>query len=185
MQKITTFLTFNDQAEAAVTLYTSVFPNSKIVATTRYGEAGPMPKGTVMSVTFELDGQGFRALNGGPTFKFAEGVSLFVNCATQVEVDALWSKLSDGGKEGQCGWLTDPYGLSWQIIPSVLGKLLVDQDPQEIPTSHERHVTDEEARHRGVATGAPGPLIDGLDATALGRRDPGHVDPTGSHSTRE
>jgi predicted 3-demethylubiquinone-9 3-methyltransferase (glyoxalase superfamily) len=129
MQKITTFLTFNDQADAAATLYTSLFPNSRIVSTTRYGEGGPGPKGSVMSVTFQLAGQDFYALNGGPSFRFAEGMSLFVNCETQAEVDELWDKLSAGGTTRQCGWLTDRFGVSWQIVPSVLGKFLGDKDP--------------------------------------------------------
>ncbi len=128
MQKITTFLTFNDQAEEAAKLYTSLFKNSKIVSTTRYGEGGPGPKGSVMSVTFQLAGQDFFALNGGPSFKFAEGISLFVNCETQAEVDDFWEKLSAGGKQGPCGWLTDQFGVSWQIVPSVLGKYLGDKD---------------------------------------------------------
>jgi predicted 3-demethylubiquinone-9 3-methyltransferase (glyoxalase superfamily) len=128
MQKITTFLTYNDQAEEAVNLYTSVFPNSKIMSTTRYGASGPGPKGSVMSVTFQLAGQEFFALNGGPSFKFAEGISLFVNCETQAEIDDLWEKLSRWGKQGPCGWLTDKFGVSWQIVPSVLGKYLSDKD---------------------------------------------------------
>jgi len=128
MQKITTFLTYTDQAEEAAMLYTSVFENSRIVSTYRYGEAGPMPKGTVMSVIFELDGQRFHALNGGPSFRFSEGISLFVSCETQAEVDELWEKLSAGGKKGRCGWLTDRFGVSWQIVPSVLGELLGGKD---------------------------------------------------------
>ena len=128
MQKITTFLTFDGQAEEAVKLYTSVFKNSRITSTRRYGDAGPGPKGSVMTMAFELDGQPFMALNGGPTFKFAEGISLFVNCETQEEVDRLWEKLSDGGKPGRCGWLTDRFGVSWQIVPTILGKLLGDKD---------------------------------------------------------
>jgi len=128
MQKITTFLTYNDQAEEAVNLYTSVFPNSKIMSTTRYGTSGPGPKGSVMSVTFQLAGQEFFALNGGPSFKFSHGISLFVNCETQAEIDELWEKLSRGGKPGQCGWLTDRFGVSWQIVPSVLGRYLGDKD---------------------------------------------------------
>lgn len=129
MQKITTFLTFNDQAEQAVNLYTSVFPNSKIVSVTRYGASGPGPKGSVMSITFQLAGQHFFALNGGPSFKFAQGISLFVNCETQEEIDDLWDKLTRGGGEpGPCGWLTDRFGVSWQIVPSVLGKYLSDTD---------------------------------------------------------
>lgn len=128
MQKITTFLTYDNQAEAAATLYTSVFKRSRIVSTSRYGEAGPLQKGMVMSVIFELDGQRFHALNGGPTFAFSEGISLFVNCETQAEVDELWEKLSAGGKKGRCGWLTDRFGVSWQIVPSVLGELLAGKD---------------------------------------------------------
>jgi predicted 3-demethylubiquinone-9 3-methyltransferase (glyoxalase superfamily) len=128
MQKITTFLTFNDQAEEAAKLYTSLFKNSRIVSTTRYGEGGPGPKGSVMSVTFQLAGQDFFALNGGPSFKFAEGISLFVNCETQAEVDDFWERLPAGGKKGPCGWLTDKFGVSWQIVPSVLGKYLGDKD---------------------------------------------------------
>jgi predicted 3-demethylubiquinone-9 3-methyltransferase (glyoxalase superfamily) len=131
MQKITTFLTFNDQAEEAVKLYTSVFENSKVLSTSRYGDAGPGPKGTMMSATFQLEGQQFVALNGGPTFTFAQGISLFVNCETQAEIDELWEKLSEGGEKGRCGWLTDRFGVSWQIVPSVLGKLLTDQDAEK------------------------------------------------------
>ncbi len=131
MQKITTFLTFNDQAEDAANLYTSVFKNSKIVHTTRYREGGPGPKGSVMSVTFQLEGQQFMALNGGPSFRFAQGISLFVNCETQDEVDGLWEKLSQGGEKGPCGWLTDRFGVSWQIVPSILGKLLGDKDAEK------------------------------------------------------
>jgi predicted 3-demethylubiquinone-9 3-methyltransferase (glyoxalase superfamily) len=131
MQKITTFLTFNDQAEAAVELYTSVFKDSRVLSTSRYGEGGPGPAGSVMSVTFELAGQRFMALNGGPSFKFSEGMSLFVNCETQAEVDGLWEKLSAGGAPGRCGWLTDRFGVSWQIVPSVLGQLLGGADRQK------------------------------------------------------
>ncbi len=128
MQKITTFLTYNDQAEQAANLYTSIFPNSKIMSVTRYGASGPGPKGSVMSITFQLAGQEFFALNGGASFKFAEGISLFVNCETQAEIDDLWEKLSRGGKPGPCGWLMDKFGVSWQIVPSVLGKYLSDKD---------------------------------------------------------
>ena len=131
MQKITTFLTFNNQAEEAVNLYVSVFKNSKIVSTTRYGEGGPGPKGSVMSVEFLLDGQEFNALNGGPHFTFTDGISLFVSCETQEEVDELWEKLSEGGEKGPCGWLKDKFGVSWQIIPTVLGQLLGDKDPRK------------------------------------------------------
>jgi predicted 3-demethylubiquinone-9 3-methyltransferase (glyoxalase superfamily) len=131
MQKITTFLTFNDQAEEAVNLYTSIFENSRIVSTTRYREAGPGPEGSVMSATFELAGQQFIALNGGPSFGFAQGISLFVSCETQEEVDELWEKLSEGGEQGPCGWLTDKFGVSWQVIPRVLGEMLSDEDPEK------------------------------------------------------
>ena len=130
-QKITTFLTFDGQAENAVNLYTSVFKNSKITSTSRYGDGGPGPKGSLMSATFELDGQEFIALNGGPSFSFAQGFSLFVSCETQAELDEYWEKLSEGGKQVQCGWLTDKFGVSWQIVPSVLGKLLSDPDKQK------------------------------------------------------
>jgi predicted 3-demethylubiquinone-9 3-methyltransferase (glyoxalase superfamily) len=128
MQKITPFLWFDGKAEDAMNFYVSVFKNSKVVRVSRYGDGGPGPKGTVMSATFELDGQQFYALNGGPQFTFTPAISLFVNCETQQEVDELWEKLSEGGKKERCGWLKDKYGLSWQIIPSALGKLLGDKD---------------------------------------------------------
>jgi predicted 3-demethylubiquinone-9 3-methyltransferase (glyoxalase superfamily) len=131
MQKITTFLWFNDNAEEAVNFYISIFKNSKILSVTRYGEAGPGPKGTVMSATFQLSGQEFIALNGGPQFKFTEALSLFVNCETQQEVDELWEKLSAGGQKQRCGWLKDKYGLSWQIVPSALGQMLNDKDVEK------------------------------------------------------
>ncbi len=129
MQKITTVLTFNDQAEEAVNFYTSIIKNSKIVSTTRYGDAGPGPKGSVMVIEFQLFGQGFLALNGGPHFKFAQGISLLVNCETQQEVDELWEELSEGGEKQQCGWLIDKFGVTWQVAPTVLGKLMQDKDP--------------------------------------------------------
>ena len=128
MQKITTFLTFNDQAEEAVKLYTSVFRNSKILSTTRYGDAGLGVKGSLMTANFELEGQEFVALNGGPSFKFSQGISLFVGCDTQQEVDTFWEKLSEGGSKGPCGWLTDRFGVSWQIVPRVLGEMLASKD---------------------------------------------------------
>jgi len=128
MPKITTFLTFDHQAEEAAQLYTSVFKNSKIVTSTRYGDAGPGPKGSLMSATLSLDGQELLLLNGGPSFQFSPAFSLFVSCETQAEVDEYWEKLSAGGREVQCGWLTDKFGVSWQIIPSILGRLLADQD---------------------------------------------------------
>ena len=132
MQKITTFLTFNDQAEEAAILYTSIFKNSKITRISRYGEGAPVPAGTVMSVSFVLDGQEFSALNGGPHFTFAEGISLFVHCETQEEVDEYWEKLTDeGGQPGPCGWLKDKFGVSWQIIPAALGRLLQSEDPEK------------------------------------------------------
>ena len=131
MQKITPFLWFNDQAEEAMNFYVSIFRNSKVVRVSRYGEGGPAPKGTVMSATFQLDGQEFFALNGGPMFTFTPAISFFVNCETQQEVDELWEKLSEGGETQRCGWLKDRYGLSWQIIPSTLGKLLGDKDAKK------------------------------------------------------
>jgi predicted 3-demethylubiquinone-9 3-methyltransferase (glyoxalase superfamily) len=131
MQKITPFLWFDGKAEEAMKFYTSIFKNSKVGNVSRYGDAGPGPKGTVMSATFELDGQKFMALNGGPEFKFTPAISLFVNCETQQEVDELWEKLSAGGEKSRCGWLKDKYGLSWQIIPAVLGELLADKDPEK------------------------------------------------------
>jgi predicted 3-demethylubiquinone-9 3-methyltransferase (glyoxalase superfamily) len=129
MQKITTFLWFEGQAEEAMNFYVSIFKNSRIVSLNRLNvESGP-GKGTVLTGTFELEGQQFMALNGGPQFRFTEAISLFVNCETQAEVDELWSKLTAGGEESQCGWLKDKFGLSWQIIPSILGKMLQDKDP--------------------------------------------------------
>ena len=129
MQKITPWLWFDTEAEDAAALYTSVFPNSKVVDVTRYGEAGPRQAGMVMTVEFELDGQMFVALNGSPEFTFSEAVSFQVSCETQEEVDWYWRKLTeDGGEEGQCGWLKDRFGLSWQIVPDVLPKLLEDPD---------------------------------------------------------
>jgi predicted 3-demethylubiquinone-9 3-methyltransferase (glyoxalase superfamily) len=131
MQKITPFLWFDDRAEEAMNFYVSIFKNSKVGRVTRYGDGGPGPKGTVMSATFQLDGQEFFALNGGPLFKFTEAISFFVNCETQQEVDELWEKLSAGGEKSRCGWLKDKYGLSWQIIPSILGKLLQDKNAEK------------------------------------------------------
>jgi predicted 3-demethylubiquinone-9 3-methyltransferase (glyoxalase superfamily) len=131
MPKITPFLWFNDQAEEAMNFYTAIFKNSKIGSVSRYGEGGPGQPGSVMTATFELDGQEFMALNGGPLFTFTEAISFFVNCETQVEVDELWEKLTEGGEESQCGWLKDKFGLSWQIVPSVLGELLNDPDAEK------------------------------------------------------
>lgn len=134
MQKITPFLWFNDNAEEAAKFYASIFKNSKIGTIARYSEEGAKvagkPKGSAMTVTFQLEGQDFIALNGGPHFKFSEAISFLVNCETQEEIDALWDKLSPDGK-GQCGWLKDKYGLSWQIVPTALGKLMSDPDPEK------------------------------------------------------
>jgi predicted 3-demethylubiquinone-9 3-methyltransferase (glyoxalase superfamily) len=140
MQKITPFLWFDDKAEEAANFYVSAFSarsgsdpqaeSSKILSVSRYGDAGPGPTGTVMVVTFQLEGQEFTALNGGPLFTFTEAISFVVNCETQEEVDQLWQKLSEGGEEGQCGWLKDRYGLSWQIVPTALGELMSDPDPE-------------------------------------------------------
>jgi predicted 3-demethylubiquinone-9 3-methyltransferase (glyoxalase superfamily) len=124
MQKITPFLWFDNNAEEAANFYVSIFKNSKVLNISRYGDAGPGPKGTVLTVAFELDGQKFTALNGGPQFKFTEAVSFVVNCETQQEIDYFWEKLSAGGAESQCGWLKDKYGLSWQVVPTILGELM-------------------------------------------------------------
>jgi predicted 3-demethylubiquinone-9 3-methyltransferase (glyoxalase superfamily) len=128
MQKITPFLWFDGKAEEAMNFYVSIFKNSKVVSVARYGDAGPGPKGTVMSATFQLEGQEFYALNGGPQYKFTPAISLFISCKTQEEVDELWEKLSEGGRTDQCGWLQDKFGLSWQVIPTILGELLSDKD---------------------------------------------------------
>ncbi len=130
MQKITPCLWFDTQAEEAATFYTSVFENARIGEVTRYGKAGPGPEGSVLTVSFELDGQEFVALNGGPEFAFTEAVSFQVSCETQQEVDRYWTTLSEGGEEGPCGWLKDRYGLSWQIIPRRLTELISDPDPE-------------------------------------------------------
>ena len=128
MQKITPFLWFDGQAKEAAKLYTSIFKKSKIRNIARYGDAGPGPKGSVMTVEFEIEGQKFIALNGGPHFKFNEAISFVVNCKTQAELDRYWRKLSAGGKEVQCGWLKDKYGLSWQIVPAIMGELMSSKD---------------------------------------------------------
>jgi predicted 3-demethylubiquinone-9 3-methyltransferase (glyoxalase superfamily) len=129
MQKITPFLWFDNNAEEAMQYYVSIFKNSKIVSVNRFGDGGPGPTGQVITGTFQLDGQEFMALNGGPQFGFTEAISLFVNCETQQEVDELWDKLTQGGEPSRCGWLKDKYGLSWQIIPTCLGTLLNDPNP--------------------------------------------------------
>jgi predicted 3-demethylubiquinone-9 3-methyltransferase (glyoxalase superfamily) len=135
MQKITPFLWFDDKAEEAVKFYVSVFKNSRIGGVARYGEAGAKasgrPMGSVMTVAFQLDGQDFVALNGGPHFKFTEAISLVVNCETQAEVDELWEKLSAGGEKSRCGWLKDRYGMSWQVVPTLIGKLMQDPDAEK------------------------------------------------------
>src|SRR3954453_11520285 len=131
MQKITPFLWFNDQAEEAARFYTAIFKNSRVIETMRRGGAGPGPAGSGMSVTFVLDGQNFIALNGGPHFTFNEAISMFVNCEDQHEVDDLWDRLSEAGEKRQCGWLKDKFGISWQIVPSALGRMLHDPDVEK------------------------------------------------------
>ena len=164
MQKITTFLTFNNQAEAAVNFYTSIFKNSKITSTSRYPEGIPWPNGVADDRAFELDGQEFVALNGGPTFNFSPGISLMVNCETQAEIDELWSKLTAGGKEVACGWVTDKFGVSWQIVPSILGKLMGDKDPakasrvgQALMKMVKLDIAALKRAHEGLAVGKPHP----------------------------
>ena len=131
MQKITPFLWFDTQAEEAMNFYVSIFKNSRVLGCSRYREAGPGPAGTVMVATFELDGQEFTALNGGPQFKFTEAISFVVRCETQAEIDEMWEKLSEGGQTSQCGWLKDKFGLSWQVIPPMLSGLMQDKDPEK------------------------------------------------------
>ena len=131
MQKITPFLWFDGQAEEAMNFYVSIFRKSKVMSVNRIGEGGHLPKGTVMSATFQLEGQDFFALNGGPMFQFSPAISFFVSCRTQPEVDRLWNKLSAGGTKEQCGWLKDKFGVSWQIIPTALTKLMGDKNPKK------------------------------------------------------
>ena len=131
MQKITPFLWFDNQAEEAARFYTAIFKNSRVIETMRRGSAGPGPDGSVMSVTFVLDGQNFIALNGGPHFTFNEAISMFVSCEDQHEVDELWDRLSEGGEKRQCGWLKDKFGISWQIVPAALGRMLHDPDAEK------------------------------------------------------
>jgi predicted 3-demethylubiquinone-9 3-methyltransferase (glyoxalase superfamily) len=131
MQKITTFLWFDNQAEEAANYYISIFKNSKILGRSHYGDEAPRPKGSVLVVNFQLDGQNFMALNGGPAFKFSEAISLLVHCETQQEVDEMWEKLSAGGEKSQCGWLKDKYGLWWQVVPTVLSQMLEGNDPEK------------------------------------------------------
>jgi predicted 3-demethylubiquinone-9 3-methyltransferase (glyoxalase superfamily) len=129
VQKITPFLWFDGQAEEAANFYVSIFKNSKILNLAHYGEAGPGPKGTVMLATFQIEGQKFMALNGGPHYTFSPAISFYVDCETQAEVDELWEKLTAGGSDVQCGWLRDKFGVSWQIIPKTLIELMQDKDP--------------------------------------------------------
>ena len=131
MQKISPFLWFDSHAEEAANFYVSIFKDSKILKIARYGEAGPGPAGSVMVVNFQIEGQDFIALNGGPLFKFTEAISFVINCQTQEEVDHYWNKLTAGGQESQCGWLKDKYGLSWQVTPTILGELLADKDQKK------------------------------------------------------
>jgi predicted 3-demethylubiquinone-9 3-methyltransferase (glyoxalase superfamily) len=131
MQKITPFLWYDGNAEEAVNFYVSIFKNSKVVSVARYGDAGPGPKGSVMTMAFQLEGQNFVALNGGPQYNFTPAISFVVSSETQEEVDELWEKLSAGGRKDRCAWLTDKYGVSWQIVPTILSKLLQDKDPEK------------------------------------------------------
>jgi predicted 3-demethylubiquinone-9 3-methyltransferase (glyoxalase superfamily) len=131
MQKIAPFLWFNDKAEEAMNFYLSIFKNSKVLGVSRYGEGGPGPKGTVMVAKFQIEGQEFHALNGGPHFTFSEAISFLINCETQQEVDELWEKLSEGGQKSRCGWLKDKYGVSWQVVPTILGELMQGKDPEK------------------------------------------------------
>ncbi|HEV7243245.1 MAG TPA: VOC family protein [Thermoanaerobaculia bacterium] len=137
MKTITPFLWFDAQAEEAANFYASVFPNSKIGKISRYGDAGPGPKGSVMTIEFNLDGQDFIGLNGGPHFKFTEAVSFSIDCKSQEEVDHYWNTLSAGGEEGPCGWLKDKYGLSWQVNPRILGEMLNDPNPAKAKAAME------------------------------------------------
>lgn len=141
MQKITPFLWFNGNAEAAMNFYVSVFKNAKILRVNRFPEEGPMPAGTVISGTFQLEGLEFHALNGGPQYSFTPAISLFVNCETQAEVDELWEKLTEGGSESRCGWLVDKFGVSWQVIPSILGSLLQHKNPKKAQAAMQAMLT--------------------------------------------
>jgi len=131
MQKLTTFLWFDNNAEEATNFYVSLFKNARILNVARYGDAGPGPKNTVMTVNFEVNGQEFIALNGGPRFKFTEAISFVINCETQEEVDYYWSRLAEGGEESRCGWVRDRFGLWWQVVPTLLGKLMSDPNPEK------------------------------------------------------
>ena len=132
MPKLSTCLWFDGKAEEAMRFYTSIFKNSRVGSVTRYGDAGPGPKGSVMTATFEVEGQEFMALNGGPTFQFSPAVSFIVHCKTQDELDGYWTRLLEGGAPQQCGWLTDQFGVSWQIVPTILPELLMDKDAAKV-----------------------------------------------------
>jgi predicted 3-demethylubiquinone-9 3-methyltransferase (glyoxalase superfamily) len=153
MQKITPFLWFNDQAEEAMNFYVSIFRNSKITTLRRYGKEGPGPEGSVMTGSFQLEGQEFMALNGGPHFSFTPAISLFVSCKTQEEVDELWDKLSAGGAPNQCGWVQDKFGLSWQIIPTALGEMLGDKNPAKAGAAMKADAEDAQDQHQGPERG--------------------------------
>lgn len=131
MQKITPFLWFDGKAEEAMNFYVSIFKNSKVLSVSRCGDEGPGPKGSVLVATFQIEGQNFSALNGGPRFTFSEAISFAINCETQQEIDEFWEKLSEGGEKSRCGWLKDKYGLSWQVIPTILGELMGGNDPEK------------------------------------------------------
>jgi predicted 3-demethylubiquinone-9 3-methyltransferase (glyoxalase superfamily) len=171
-QKITPFLWFDTNAEEAVNFYTAIFKNSKILDVTRWGEGGPGPKGSVMTMSFELEGQQFTALNGGPHFKFTEAVSFYVNCETQKEVDELWEKLLAGGTAQQCGWLKDKFGLSWQIIPSALIRLTIKMllIPARLPAKAETRYALLSVSHRGHGSIKPFPAFikTGSDHASVG-----------------
>jgi predicted 3-demethylubiquinone-9 3-methyltransferase (glyoxalase superfamily) len=155
--RISPFLWFDDDAEEAINLYISLFSDSKIVNITHYGEAGPGTPGTVMTATFELLGQEFMALNGGPEYKFTEAISFYVHCETQEEIDYLWEKLSDNGEQGPCGWLKDKFGLSWQIIPEALGEFLSDPDPAKSQRVMEAMLKMSKIDIRGLRQAYEGP----------------------------
>ena len=156
MQRITPFLWFDSNAEEAMNYYVSVFKNSKIHRVVRYGEAGPGPAGTVMTVEFELDGQEFVGLNGGPQFKFTEAVSFTVRCETQEEVDYYWDKLSDGGQKSRCGWVKDKFGLWWQVEPQLLADLMADEDPEKAKRVNASDAENGQDRNRATKTRVPG-----------------------------
>jgi predicted 3-demethylubiquinone-9 3-methyltransferase (glyoxalase superfamily) len=173
-QKITPFLWFDANAEEAAKFYVSIFKDSKIARVARYGDAGPGPQGSVMTVEFRLAGQDFVALNGGPQFRFTEAISFVVNCETQKEVDEYWSKLSAGGQEVQCGWLKDKFGLSWQVVPTVLGKMLADPDPQRSKRVMEAMLQMKKIDIAGLekAYGAGGPARPASKRSTVLRRRP-------------